>query len=121
MSLSVVSTSSRSRPRRSLDVGAIVADLRREHGKQASRVLFELLSEDEAVARAVAVYVVEKLAHAPRRRVTPSAKERAEHQVAEKVAVTKLATRVKELVALDLPVTLLDGAEAPKVLPRPRA
>jgi hypothetical protein len=56
MALSVVSTSSsQSRPRRSPDVGALVADLRRQHGKQASAALYVLLVEDEAVARAVAV------------------------------------------------------------------
>jgi hypothetical protein len=113
MALAVVSTSSsQSRHRRSPDVGAIVADLRRQHGKQASRALFELLSEDEALARAVAAFVVEKLAApAPRRRVMPSAKERAEHQVAEKVAVRKIAEKVKETVLLDMMVTLLDGTQ----------
>jgi hypothetical protein len=53
MSLTVVSTSSQSRRRRPPDVGALVADLRREHGKRASAALYEMLLEDEAVARAL--------------------------------------------------------------------
>jgi hypothetical protein len=106
-SLAVVSTS-RPRHRHAPDVGALVADLRRQHGKQASNALFEMLSEDEALARAIAVFVVEKLA-APRRRVMPSAKERAEHRVAVKAQAAKLATRVKERILLDQEVVLLSG------------
>jgi hypothetical protein len=111
-SLAVVPTS-RPRHRRSPDVGALVADLRREHGnKQASNALFELLLEDEAVARAVAAFVVEKLAAAaPRRRVMPTAKERAEHQAVERVAVKEIAAKVKAALVLDLPVTLVSGEQ----------
>jgi hypothetical protein len=111
-SLVVVSTS-QSRDRRSPpDVGALVADLRRQHGKHATNALFELLLEDEALARAVAAFVVEKLAAAaPRRRVMPSAKVRAERQAAEKTAVRAIAAKVKELVALDMMVTLPDGTQ----------
>ena len=47
MALAVVSTS-QSRHRRSPDVGALVADLRRQHGKRASAALYDLLLEDEA-------------------------------------------------------------------------
>jgi hypothetical protein len=100
-SLAIV-PASRPRHRRSPDVGALVADLRRQHGKQASAALYDLLLEDEAVARAVAAFVVEKLAAAPRRRVMPSAKERAEHQAVERVAVKQIAARVKETLVLDL-------------------
>jgi hypothetical protein len=105
-SLAVVSTS-QSRTRRSPDVGALVASLRKEHGKQAAAALYDLILEDEALARAVAVFVIEKLAAAPRRRVMPSAKERAEHQVAEKAAVEGLVEKVKATV-LD---TVLPGGK----------
>jgi hypothetical protein len=101
-SLAIVSTS-RSRHRQSPDVAVLVADLCRQHGKRASAALYDLLIEDEIVARAIAEFVVERLAvAAPRRRVMPSAKERAEHQVAEKVAVTKLVEKVREVALLDL-------------------
>ena len=100
--LAVVSTS-QSRHRRSPDVGALVADLRRQHGKQASNALFELLLEDEALMRAVAAFVVEKLAAAPRRRVMPSRKARSEHRAQEAVQVEKLVSRVKAAV-LDMEI-----------------
>jgi hypothetical protein len=101
-SLAIV-PASRPRHRRPPDVSALVADLRRQHGKRASVALYDLLLEDEAVARAVAAFVVERLAAAAsRRRVMPSAKERAAHQVAEKKAVKEIAAKVKETVLLDL-------------------
>jgi hypothetical protein len=101
MGLAVVST--QSRHRRPPDVGAIVADLRSRHkhagNARVGELLFELLLEDEALTRAVAAFVVEKLAAAaPRRRVMPSAKERVERVAAEKVAVEKLVSRVKATV-----------------------
>jgi hypothetical protein len=125
-SLAVVSTP-QSRPRRMPDIGALVADLRRQHGKHASHVLSELLLEDAALARAVAAFVVETLgrdgrgftAAAPRRRAMPSARERAEHAVAEKAAVEKLVNRVKATV-LDMEIggtklRFLTGAEVARL------
>jgi hypothetical protein len=103
MSLTVVSTASQSRRRRPPDVGALVADLRREHGKRASAALYDLLLEDEAVARAVAAFVVEKLAAAPRRRARTTARARAEHRAQEAVQVEKLVSRVKAAV-LDMEI-----------------
>jgi hypothetical protein len=116
MGLSVVSTSpSQSRTRRSPDVGALVASLRKEHGKRASAALYDLLLEDEAVARAVAAFVVEKLAAAPRRRARTTARARADHVVIEKAAVGKLVEKVKATV-LDMEIggrklRFLTGAE----------
>jgi hypothetical protein len=102
-SLNVVPTS-RPRHRRPPDIGALVADLRRQHGKQANNALFQLLLEDEAVARALADFVCEKLVAAPRRRrVMPSAKERAEHRAQDAVQVEKLVSRVKAAV-LDMEI-----------------
>lgn len=77
MALSVVSTSSsQSCSRRPPDVGALVADLRRQHGSaaRAAERLFELLQEDDDLVRAVAFFVIGKvtapaaLAGAPGRR-----------------------------------------------------
>jgi hypothetical protein len=106
-SLAIVSTP-QSRHRRPPDVSALVADLCRQHGKRASAALCALLLGDEAVARAIADFVVERFAAAPRRRVMPSAKERAEHQVAEKAAVKEIAAKVKAALVLD---TLMPNGE----------
>jgi hypothetical protein len=42
-------------------------------------------------------------------RAAPSPEQRTARKVAEKVAVTKLAARVKATLVLDLPVTLIGG------------
>jgi hypothetical protein len=116
-SLNIVPTP-QSRHRRPPDLGAIVADLRRQHTHASTarlgELLFELLLEDQVLVRAVATFVVGKLAAAaprtaaaPRRRVMPSPKERAEHQVAEK-AVKEIAAKVKAALVLD---TLMPNGE----------
>ena len=116
MSLAVVSTS-QSRHRRRRDVRGVVEGLRRARHPHASggrlaQALADELLDDRDLLLDVAHFVVEKVAAAaPRRRVMPSAKERAEHQATEKKAVKAVVARVKEMVALDMTVTLLDGTQ----------
>jgi hypothetical protein len=123
MSLAVVrDTASVDRRRPPQDICAVVEGLRARHrradNERLAGMLLEILDEDRDLLRAAANFIVDKVVAvaATRERqqaAAPTPRQRAERQVAEKAAVTRLAAKVKERVLLDLPVVLLTGETKP--------
>ena len=118
MSLSAVVTTPSPR-HRNHDVMQVIENLRKQNPRAGEGRLAELLADELLDDRALLVDAAGHLVHKaltsakPKSavKVTAARRQRVARQEAETKAVKAIATRVKELVALDMMVTLLDGTQ----------
>jgi hypothetical protein len=110
MGLAVVrDTASPSRKQRHVDVREVIAELHRQRPRAGTDQLTEALAERLEEDRALLLdgcRVLLATIEPQRRRATTSPRERAARQVAERMEVTKIAAKVREIAVLD---TIIDG------------